>query len=97
MFLPVEWVNRRQRQILVHSFLYYQLDTSIIADHIYDLWCKQLAVFMKENPEIAKQSFYYEAFKEFDGSSGYDLPFTIPHIQSTGYKLLKIHEKRKLK
>ncbi|TWM32281.1 hypothetical protein CHCC14819_0477 [Bacillus licheniformis] len=46
---------------------------------------------MADNPDAAKGSAYYEAFKEFDGSSGYDLPFALPEIQSAGYKLLKIH------
>jgi NAD-dependent DNA ligase adenylation domain len=94
MFLPVEWVNRRQRQILVHSFLYYQLNTNILPDHTYDLWCKELAAYMQQHPEIAVKSVYYEAFKNFDGSSGYDLPYGNPEIQNVGYRLLKL-EKRK--
>lgn len=95
MFSPVEWANRRQRQILVHSFLYYQLDTSIIEDHTFDKWCKELADWQKENPELAKKTVFYEDFKDFDGSSGYDLPFSNPLIQNTGYKLLQIHNKRR--
>jgi hypothetical protein len=95
MFLPVEWANRRQRQILVHSFLYYQLDTNIIPDHTYDLWCKELAEWIQNNPELAKKTAYYEDFKTFDGSSGYDLPFANPEIQNTGYKILKLHSRYK--
>ncbi|MDQ0976657.1 hypothetical protein QFZ31_006709 [Neobacillus niacini] len=93
----IEWANRRQRQILVHSFLYYQLNESIISDHTFDQWSKELAKWIKENPDQFKMTVYYDGFKEFDGSSGYDLPYSIPDIQNTGYKLLKIHaEKRKL-
>ena len=95
MFLPLEWMNRRQRQILVHSFLYYQLNANIIDDHLYDLWSKELAKFMKENPEVAKKSAYYEDFKNFDGSSGYDLPYGNPEIQNVGYRLLKLHSKKR--
>jgi hypothetical protein len=95
MFMPVEWANRRQSQILVHSFLYYQLDTNIIPDHTYDLWCKELAEWQKENPELFKLTVYYQEFKDFDGSSGYDLPFSNPEIQSTGYKILKLHSRYK--
>lgn len=84
-------MNQRQRQILVHSFLYYQLNTNIVDDHTFDRWSKELADLMADNPDAAKGSAYYEAFKEFDGSSGYDLPFALPEIQSAGYKLLKIH------
>lgn len=93
--VTVEWVNRRQNQLLVHSFLYYQLDTNIISDHTFDLWSSELAYAMKHYPEIAEQSFYYKAFKDFDGSSGYDLPFNHPHVQNKAYQLLKYIEKRK--
>lgn len=85
----LELINRRQRQILVHSFLYYQLNTNIIADYTFDLWSKELYNLMKDYPEIAKKSAYYEGFLEFDGSSGFDLPYTLPNIQAVGYRLLK--------
>ncbi|MDZ4632260.1 hypothetical protein ORN01_25220 [Bacillus cereus] len=97
MFGLLEWMNRRQRQILVHSFLYYQLNENIISDSEFDRWSKELYEAMKENPEIAKQSVYYKDFLEFDGSSGYDLPYANPEIQSTGFKLLKIHAERRKK
>jgi NAD-dependent DNA ligase adenylation domain len=88
----LELINRRKRQILVHSFLYYQLNESIISDHTFDAWCNELVKLLKDYPEEAKQSIYYEEFKDFDGSSGFDLPFHYPEIQNTGYKILKIHK-----
>lgn len=84
----IEWVNRRQRQILVHSFLYYQLNENIISDYTFDLWSKELAEVMQNEPELVKQSVYYEAFKDFDGSSGYNLPYSHPDIQDAGMRLL---------
>lgn len=87
--ITVDWMNRRQNQLLVHSFLYYQLDTSVISDHTFDLWSKELAEAMREYPEIAKKSYHYKAFKDFDGSSGFDLPFHHPEVQNRGYHLLK--------
>lgn len=85
----IELMNRRQRQILVHSFLYYQLNTNLITDHTYDQWSKELAKLMKDHAEEAKKTVYYNDFKDFDGSSGYDLPYSNPEVQSTAYKLLK--------
>lgn len=90
----IELMNRRQRQILVHSFLYYQLNTNTIADHTFDSWSKELASLMKSNPELAKQTVYYKGFKEFDGSSGYDLPYALPEIQQVGYRLLNYKKNR---
>lgn len=91
----LELINRRQRQVLVHSFLYYQLGTSIIDDYTFDQWALELANLMKDNKETAKKSEYYTYFIDFDGSSGFDLPFAHPDIQSTGYRLLAYHEKKK--
>jgi len=86
----LEWINRRERQLLVHSFLYYQLNENIISDHTFDLWSKELAKAIIDHPETFKQSVYADGFKNFDGSSGYDLPFHLPEIQNTGYRLLKL-------
>ena len=84
----LELMNRRQRQILVHSFLYYQLNENIISDSDFDLWSKELYELMKNYPEIAKKSAYSEGFGKFDGSSGFDLPYNVPEVQSKGYQLL---------
>lgn len=93
----LELMNRRQRQILVHSFLYYQLNTNVISDHEFDKWSKQLYNLMQDNKELAKQTVYYKGFESFDGSSGFDLPYGDPKIQSIGLNLIKIVEKRNLK
>lgn len=87
----LELMNRRQRQLLVHSFLYYQQNTNIISDFTFDKWSKELADLIKDHEEIFKQSVYYNGFQTFDGSSGYDLPYADPVIQSTGLRLLKLH------
>jgi len=91
MSVTLEWINRRERQLLVHSFLYYQLNENIISDHTFDKWSKELAQAIIDHPETFKQSVYAEGFKNFDGSSGYDLPFHLPEIQNAGYRLLKFN------
>lgn len=70
-----ELINRRRHQVLVHSYLYYQMNTNIIDDHTYDMWCKELAELQHQYPiESNNVEFYKEEFKEFDGSTGYHLP-----------------------
>lgn len=90
-----ELITRRRRQILVHSFLYYQLNENIIDDYTFDRWSKELYELQIQYPEIASKCIYDDGFKEFDGSSGYDLPYSNPEIQSTGFKLLNYHNKLK--
>lgn len=84
----LELFNRRQRQILVHSFLYYEQDKSVIEDHLYDSWCTELADLIQSNYEEFKRSQYYEAFIGFDGSSGFDLPYRSPDIVTAAHRLL---------
>lgn len=67
------------------------MDISIIADHTFDLWSKELAELMKIDE--AEQSVYYQEFKSFDGSSGYDLPYSMPDIQATGLRMLEHHRR----
>ena len=87
-------IRRRRRQILVHSFLYYRLNTNIIDDATYDRWSKELAGLQKEHPEIAGRIEFAEDFANFDGSSGFDLPHHLPEIQSRGHHLLAEQRRR---
>lgn len=74
----VEKINLLQRWILVHSFLYYELDDSIVKDRMFDMDCQQLVKlveFMKKKgktKELKRTRFWY-AFNDFDGSTGFHL------------------------
>ena len=81
-------INRRQRQILVHSCLYYQFNENLIQDHVYDTWSKELAELIQDYPKEFKGSVYYSAFKGYDGCSGFDLPFSDPRIVGVAESLL---------
>ena len=70
-----ELIQRRRLQLLIHSYLYYELDTNIIDDRKWDMWAKELVKLQKENPDISKKVCYYEAFKDWDASTGAFLPF----------------------
>lgn len=69
-----ELMERRQRQILVHSIIYYKYDQNIISDYTWSKWAKELYVMQKANPEIAKDTALYDIFKDFDYSTGSNLP-----------------------
>ena len=44
-------IQQKIRQYLVHSFLYYQLNESIISDKCFDLICKEILNFLENNSE----------------------------------------------
>lgn len=74
----VQLINRRQRQILLHSYIYYDLDKNIISDHIFDKWCFELVDLVNRYPKENKQSEFYSDFIDFDGSTGMDLCYKQP-------------------
>jgi len=85
----LELINRRERQILVHSCLYYQFNENLIQDHVYDAWSKELAELIQTHKEEFKRSVYYIAFKDYDGCSGFDLPFSDPRVVGVAEGLLR--------
>lgn len=76
----IPYINKRERQLLVHSYIYYHANNNIIGDHLFDEWSKDLAGITVEFPENFSKSVYASDFKGFDGSSGAYLPYTMPDI-----------------
>ena len=83
----IELMNRRERQILVHSYLYYELNANIVTDHEFDMWSQELADMIKQYPEDFRQTEHYSAFILFDGSTGMDLPYKLPWIIAVAERL----------
>lgn len=63
-----------QRRIIVAAIQYYEYDQSILKDNEYDGLSHQLVDLIKQSPKEFKKTRYYYCFKEFDGSTGFDLP-----------------------
>lgn len=63
-----------QRVVLIHSILYYELNTTVISDSDFDLLSKQLLHLQnRANKDELKKSQYYYVFYDFDGNTGFDL------------------------
>lgn len=86
----LELINRRQRQILVHSNLYYRQNVNLITDAQYDRWSHQLYDLIQAHPNEFRKSAWYGAFRTFDGNTGMGLPYTDPWVEGTAQHLLKI-------
>ena len=72
-FTNLEKINLLCRWILVHSIIYYDFNTNIISDHMFDANCKQLVNIISKNKEIFKQSPYYYFMYDFNSSTGMHL------------------------
>lgn len=84
-----EKIQRRRYQILVHSLLYYELDINLVSDAQWAEWGKDLAQLQTTYPDIASRVIFAQAFKGFDGSTGFHLPFRDAQVVNIAYRLLK--------
>lgn len=69
-----EKIQQRRLQLLVHSCIYYEMDRNIISDKKWDEWARELLSLQKEHPDISEQVIWYDAFKDWDASTGAFLP-----------------------
>lgn len=85
-----EKIQQRRYQMLVHSYIYYELDDSIVSDSQWSKWAAELAELQHQYPEIAERIIYADDFKGWDGSSGAFLDYSNkPNIVVTANKLLQ--------
>lgn len=71
----IEKIQQRRRQMLVHSYLYYEENVNIVSDDTWSRWAKELAQLQKDYPKESVEAEEYEQFKDWDGSSGAFLNF----------------------
>lgn len=63
-----------QRFIIVHSYIYYELNNNIVSDKFYDEKSRELTRLKHEYPDLWKSSMYYKQFgDDYNGSTGFTL------------------------
>lgn len=70
-----EKIRQRRRQMLVHSYIYYELNENIVSDATWAKWAKELEQLQKAYPKESEEVEEYEQFKDWNGSSGAFLKF----------------------
>lgn len=86
-----ELMQRRIRQILVHSCIYYEYDTNIVDDSTYDKWGKELVELIKKYPHYLKElEFGMDFIHYVEMPSGFNLPYRHPDILRKAQYLLKL-------
>ena len=69
-----DYIDFLQRYIIVHSYIYYELNNNIISDKKYDEKAKELVKYKNDYPELWKTSQYYKQFGEdYNGATGFTL------------------------
>lgn len=83
-----ELIQQRRLQMMVHSYIYYELDKNLVSDFQWAKWAKELEQLQLDYPLIAQQVIYADDFKNWDGSSGAYLHYNDDHIISVAKRLL---------
>ncbi len=67
-----EKIKQRRAQMLVHSYIYYELDDSIVTDQQWQAWANEL----RDLQAVFGHTIGWQdgAFKGWDGSTGFQLP-----------------------
>lgn len=81
-------IQQRRYQMLVHSLLYYEADVSLVSDAKWQEWAYELVELQKAHPDIASRVIFAEAFSDFDGSTGFHLPYRDEQIVNIACRLL---------
>lgn len=86
-------ITQRRYQVLIHSIIYYKMDDNIVSDDAWAKWALELEQLQNEYPDIASQCPYAEGFKEFDHSTGMNLPLDDPWAVGKAKQLLAWRDK----
>ena len=89
-----ELINRRRRQILVHSVIYYELDDCLVSVNQWAEWALEHEKLQEEYPDIAKTCIYADEFKTFEHSSGYNLPLRDPWAVRKARQLISYRDRK---
>lgn len=90
-----ELIKQRRLQILVHSCIYYEFNESIVDDATWTKWAVELEQLQAAYPDIAMQVEWAAEFKDFNHSTGYNLPLQNEWVVSKAIQLMRWHEERK--
>ena len=87
-----EYIKQLRAKMLIHSCIYYQLNSNIVDDHTWQQWADDLEQVQKEYPHLCKIDFYDEYFIDWTGTTGNHLPHTDPWVFNKAVYILNKHK-----
>ncbi len=88
-------INRRRRQMHVHSVIYYTMNTSIVDDATFDKWAVELVSLHSKYPQYIHKGYMPSLFNTWTGDTGMHLPIT-DSAYSVAMSLVKRYESVKI-
>lgn len=93
--MVAERITQRRKQILVHSVLYYRMGESIVPDHKWNEWARELASLQEQYPDISESCPLADVFRDFDPATGFDLPLDNRKAVEEALWLLDYHRTKR--
>lgn len=89
-----EVIKQRRTQMLIHSYLYYHEDTTLVSDDTWQRWANELRDLQEANPKESKIDFFDKEFDGWTGDTGIHLPFNRWVISKARYiaSITSLHE-----
>lgn len=88
-----EKIKQRRLQMIVHSTIYYIYNDNIVSDIQWSKWANELKVLQENYPETAAEVEYAEYFKDWDASTGFNLPINDEWALRKAEQLMKWRER----
>lgn len=89
-----ELIYRRRQQVWIHSIIYYEFDQNLIDDSTWSKWATELDELQKMYPEESKRAMYYDIFRDFDPSTGHNLPLRDSKMLNKARYLISLANKK---
>ena len=90
-----EKIQRRRYQMLVHSYIYYEMNENLVSDSQWSSWAMELVDLQSKYPSIAEKVIFANDFANWDGSSGAFFEYVDkPNIVFTANRLLQNSRKK---
>ena len=84
-----ELIKRRRGQMLVHSCIYYELNSNIVSDDVWQRWANELRDLQNNHPDQCNIGYYDMEFKDWNGDTGAMLPLKNERIWTMAKQLLR--------
>ncbi len=87
-------IDELREMLHAHSYAYYMMNEVVITDHEWDEMARRLVELHVQYPHAIPQGYEAEYFKDFDGSTGFNMPWT-DHIRQLAEKMVLMNQERR--
>lgn len=93
-------ISSLRRQVIVHSILYYEMDSPVISDERFDTLGRKLVEMCNKHQEAAAHADYFYCMHDFDGNTGFDICSRLEehdrrYLTHIAEQVLMLHRKEK--